>query len=122
MRKIRTVVQVLLLSLVAFINAASAKEGASRDGHATNVKAARAYQAAINYFVDELDRRAMDDESKAVDFMSMLTNYRSEVRVEKNGYCVYFSPKEFDDGPVFGGAITYCFDESGALLSTMESR
>lgn len=123
MLKIKTVIQVVLVSLAVSGHAAAAKERATYDALATNAKVARAYQSAIKYFVDELELRAKSDTSKATEFMSSLINYRSELRADKDGYCIDFSPKEFEGSPVMGGTITYCFDESGAsLISTTESR
>ena len=114
---------VLAVTVLATTCMASASEVRSASARASNIEAARAYQSAINSFVAELDKRATADSSNTKDFMSSLINYRSEVRVEKDGYCVEFSPKEFDGRPVFGGSITYCFDKSGtSLRSTKESK
>lgn len=78
---------------------------------------ASAYKLAIDNFVERLRLRRGSELSNGGDFMAHIESYRSEVAVEKDGFCISFSPKEHNGGVVLGGTINYCFDKMGVVLT-----
>lgn len=104
-------------------NIASAMAITSGDTPSSNEAIANAYKSAIDHFIYELKLREEDGVEKTGAFIASFENYRSEVREDDEGFCIVFSPKDFEGGPVFGGSISYCFDSTGTVLKrTSKSR
>ncbi|MDR6841541.1 hypothetical protein [Pseudoxanthomonas sacheonensis] len=100
----------LLMGNVAFATAKAS------DTHASNEAIANAYKSAIDQFINELKLRVNEGTKTTGTFMGSFENYRSEVRKDDEGFCIVFSPRDFEGGPVFGGSISYCFDDTGTAL------
>ena len=97
-------------------NSASAIATTSGDARSRNEAIANAYKSAIDQFINELKVREDEGDEKTGAFMASFESYRSEVREDEEGFCIVFSPNDFEGSPVFGGAVSYCFDGTGTVL------
>jgi hypothetical protein len=82
----------------------------------SNEALARAYKSAIDSFINDLNSRNDEMPEERKQFAASLASYFAEVKLQDDGFCVVFSPKEFNGNPVLGGIVSYCFDESGGIL------
>lgn len=83
---------------------------------ASNDAVANAYKFAIDEFIKELKLRENEATQTAELFMASFESYRSEVLKDGEGFCIVFFPKDFEQGTVLGGSVSYCFDDTGKVL------
>lgn len=82
----------------------------------SNKAMARAHKSAIDRFINDLRSRNDEMPGERRRFASSLASYFTEVKLQEEGFCVVFYPKEFEGSPVLGGVVNYCFDKSGSVL------
>lgn len=116
--KLRRTTFLLLVSIHPLVSyAATPTADAGREIQPTNEAVAMAYKHAITQFIEDVASHEDDElaeENKV--FMASLSNYRSEVAKNGDGFCIAFSPREFQGSPVFGGRTDYCFNATGTVL------
>lgn len=116
--KVRNCLFLMLCSVCLLMsNMVLAMAKASDDLRTSNQAIANAYKSAIDQFIGELKLRENEGTKTTGAFMASFESYRSEVLKDDGGFCIVFSPKDSEIGPVFGGSVGYCFDDTGTVLN-----